>query len=50
MNICENCKLKAMHFLGIGFLLAYILPRFGEPQKLRPGDSIYIIPEKEQEL
>ena len=33
-----------------GFLLAYILPRFGEPQKLRPGDSIYIIPEKEQEL
>lgn len=33
-----------------GFLLAYILPRFGEPEKLRPGDSIYIIPEKEQEL
>ena len=22
-----------------GYLLAYILPRFGEPQKLRPGDS-----------
>ena len=33
-----------------GFLLAYILPRFGEPQKLRPGDSIYIIPELEQSL
>ena len=33
-----------------GFLLAYILPRFGEPQKLRPGDSIYIIPEQEQNL
>ena len=33
-----------------GYLLAYILPRFGEPQKLRPGDSIYIIPEEEQEL
>ena len=33
-----------------GYLLAYILPRFGEPQKLRPGDSIYIIPEEEQKL
>ena len=33
-----------------GYLLAYILPRFGEPQKLRPGDSIYIIPEEEQNL
>jgi hypothetical protein len=33
-----------------GFLLAYILPRFGEPQNLRPGDSIYIIPEEEQNL
>ncbi|MAK47086.1 MAG: hypothetical protein CMI24_07545 [Opitutae bacterium] len=33
-----------------GYLLAYILPRFGEPQKLRPGDSIYIIPEEEQSL
>ncbi|MBL6827270.1 MAG: hypothetical protein ISQ76_02290 [Opitutales bacterium] len=33
-----------------GFLLAYILPRFGEPQNLRPGDSVYIIPEEEQNL
>lgn len=33
-----------------GYLLAYILPRFGEPQKLRPGDSIYIIPEDEENL
>ena len=33
-----------------GYLLAYILPRFGEPQKLRPGDSVYIIPEEEQKL
>jgi len=30
-----------------GFLLAYILPRFGEPNSLRPGDSVYIVPESE---
>ena len=33
-----------------GFLLAYILPQFGEPNTLRPGDSIFIIPEKEETL
>lgn len=33
-----------------GYLLAYILPRFGEPNVLRPGDSIYIVPEKEETL
>ena len=25
MKICENCKLKAMHVLGIGFVVGYIL-------------------------
>ena len=33
-----------------GFALAYILPRFGEPNRLRPGDMIQIVPEKKKTL
>jgi hypothetical protein len=33
-----------------GFSLAYILPRFGEPNRLRPGDLIQIVPEKSKTL
>jgi hypothetical protein len=33
-----------------GFSLAYILPRFGEPNRLRPGDMIQIVPEKKKTL
>jgi hypothetical protein len=33
-----------------GFALAYILPRFGEPNRLRPGDLIQIVPEKKKTL
>ena len=33
-----------------GFALAYILPRFGEPNRLRPGDMIQIVPEKKKAL
>ena len=29
-----------------GFALAYILPRFGDPSRLRPGDLVQIVPEK----
>ena len=33
-----------------GFALAYILPRFGEPNRLRPWDLIQIVPEKKKTL
>jgi len=33
-----------------GYSLAYILPRFGEPNRLRPGDVIQIVPEKKNTL
>ena len=33
-----------------GFALAYILPRFGEPNRLRPGDIIQIVPTKKKTL
>ena len=29
-----------------GYSIAYILPRFGEPNRLRPGDMVQIVPEK----
>ena len=28
MKICENCQLKAMHILGIGFVVGYMLYGF----------------------
>ncbi|MDG1138963.1 MAG: hypothetical protein P8N49_05530 [Opitutales bacterium] len=31
-----------------GFLLAYILPHFGTPNKLRPGDNIHVVPDEEK--
>jgi hypothetical protein len=33
-----------------GFSLAYLLPQFGDPQNLRPGDSVHVVPEKEETL
>lgn len=33
-----------------GFALAYILPRFGQPNRLRPGDLIKVVPEKKKTL
>lgn len=33
-----------------GFSLAYILPRFGEPNRLRPGDLIKVVPEQKKTL
>ena len=33
-----------------GFSLAYILPRFGTPEKLRPGDNVHVVPEVEETL
>jgi hypothetical protein len=31
-----------------GFLLAYILPHFGTPNKLRPGDNVHVVPNEEK--
>ena len=33
-----------------GFLLAYILPHFGTPNKLRPGDNVHVVPDEEETL
>ena len=33
-----------------GFSLAYILPRFGTPEKLRPGDNVHVVPALEETL
>jgi hypothetical protein len=33
-----------------GFSLAYILPRFGNPENLRPGDNVHVVPEVEETL
>ena len=33
-----------------GFSLAYILPKFGTPQQLRPGDNVHVVPEVEETL
>ena len=33
-----------------GFSLAYILPKFGNPQQLRPGDNVHVVPEVEETL
>ena len=31
-----------------GFLLAYILPDFGTPDKLRPGDNVHVVPDEQK--
>lgn len=31
------------------FSIAYILPRFGNPSRLRPGDPIHVVPQEESE-
>ena len=31
-----------------GFMLGYILPHFGTPGKLRPGDNIHVVPDEEK--
>ncbi len=33
-----------------GFCIAYLLPQFGNPQSLRPGDSVHVVPELEETL
>ena len=33
-----------------GYSLAYILPQFGQPNRLRPGDLVQIVPEKQNTL
>lgn len=33
-----------------GYSIAYILPRFGEPNRLRSGDMIQVVPEKKNTL
>jgi len=33
-----------------GFSLAYILPKFGSPKDLRPGDNVHVVPEIEETL
>ena len=33
-----------------GFSLAYILPKFGSPKDLRPGDNVHVVPEVEETL
>jgi len=33
-----------------GFSLAYILPKFGTPDQLRPGDNVHVVPEIEETL
>jgi hypothetical protein len=33
-----------------GYSLAYILPQFGQPNRLRPGDMVQIVPEKQSTL
>ena len=33
-----------------GYSIAYILPRFGEPNRLRSGDMIQVVPEKKKTL
>jgi len=33
-----------------GYSIAYILPRFGEPNRLRSGDLIQVVPEKKKTL
>lgn len=31
------------------FSIAYILPRFGNPSRLRPGDAIHVVPQQDSE-
>ena len=45
----EAARLK-VHSTRKGYSLAYILPQFGEPNRLRPGDLVQIVPEKQNTL
>ena len=40
-----SCRIKVQSTQK-GYSIAYILPRFGEPNRLRPGDMVQIVPEK----
>ena len=48
----ENQKAARVRIQSVsqGYSLAYLLPQFGNPQGLRPGDSIHVVPEKEETL
>lgn len=48
----ENKKAARIRIQSVsqGFSLAYLLPQFGNPQDLRPGDSVHVMPEKEETL
>jgi hypothetical protein len=48
----ENKKAARIRIQSVsqGFSLAYLLPQFGNPQNLRPGDSVHVVPEKEETL
>ena len=48
----ENKKAARIRIQSVsqGFSIAYLLPQFGDPQKLRPGDSVHVVPEIEETL
>jgi hypothetical protein len=48
----ENKKAARIRIQSVsqGFSLAYLLPQFGNPQELRPGDSVHVVPEIEETL
>ena len=48
----ENKKAARIRVQSVsqGFSLAYLLPQFGNPQELRPGDSVHVVPEIEETL
>ncbi|MDA7791890.1 hypothetical protein N8988_07525 [Opitutales bacterium] len=48
----ENKKAARIRIQSVsqGYSLAYLLPQFGSPQDLRPGDSVHVVPEIEETL
>ena len=48
----ENKKAARIRIQSVsqGFSLAYLLPQFGNPQALQPGDSVHVVPEIEETL
>jgi hypothetical protein len=48
----ENKKAARIRIQSVsqGYSLAYLLPQFGNPQDLRPGDSVHVVPEIEETL